>query len=158
MSIPTLYSGLAGDYCIDTSVLITSYKFSHLIVGASTAKVNVIKIRGVDVSTARNYNNKILDPGYIISAGNNDYIDTIQFSTLGKVEGFFYPEPINPVISAIDVDSSSAGHPMTPRIVFTNSGNSGSKLVNWRVRNYTQEASIRTSAITAAYDASASMN
>jgi hypothetical protein len=125
--------GNSGDFVIDTSVLITNFKFSHFVIGASTATVAVAKIRGVDVSTSRNYNK--LESGYVMTAGNGEYFDAIQFNSLGKVEGYFYPQPPAVTINSITIDSSGAGHSIVAKLLYTNSGLSGSQDVFWQIKN-----------------------
>lgn len=125
-------AGSNGDYYISTTP-VSDKKFSQILVGPNGATVTSVKIRGVDVSTSRNYN--VLDAGYLMCAGGNDYFDYVEFSA-GSAEGVLYDEsPTNPIINGVTLDSSLAGNPMTPILSFSNTGNSGGKNINWRVYN-----------------------
>ena len=120
--------GHGGDYPINPSTAITK-KFSHILIGPNGAVVSAVKIRNIDVSTSKGYYS--LYAGYLMCAGGDDYFDSITLAS-GSAEGFLYSQPVS-LIMALTVDSSKARNVMIPRIVYTNSGNAGSKEFVWEL-------------------------
>jgi hypothetical protein len=124
-------AGESGDYYIGL-VAVTDKKFSHVVIGPDGATISVCKIRGVDVLAARNYDD--LPVGYVLCAGGDDYFDAITL-TAGNAQGVIYDDPITPVAASVAVANGIHEATMTPTITFTNAGCSGSKEIQWRVKN-----------------------
>lgn len=124
-------AGQPGDYYIGTTP-VTTKKFSHIVIGPDGATVNVCRIRGVDVKTARAY--AALPAGYVMCAGGDDYFDSIHF-TAGSGQGVLYDEESAMSAVSVAVADGYYGETMTPTITFTRTGVAGSRRLNWRVKD-----------------------